>query len=671
MRAWPARLPDESDGPTAWYRKLGQWASTERRAVFGVLLFGVLMFLPFLGSLGLWDPWETHYGEVAREMLSRHDLLYPHWEQAYFFSKPALPLWMAAFGMWLTGAEGAPYGEPLGSWTEWGVRLPFAWVAIGCLWAVYRIARQIKGREAGLLAALVLGSSAQFIFIGKQSMVDMPLVGFMTMGLALFIAAVFDETPDAPASPKARRLALGLVLLALLPQVAILLRDLRPNESYDLFQIIVRAGLGIQVLSLAIVAFLGFSLFQLIKTFRRLSRRDTYLIGFYVLMGLAALSKGLAPLAVVGPVVLLYMLIARDFDILKRSGVIWGGFVFLLVAAPWYLALSLFKPVDDGGQTFASRFWMHDNFNRVGVGVHGDRAGLGYYLEQLAYGMFPWVAALPFGLGWAASLQSQSETEGAFSKPRQRALLFVLIWGLWCYAFFTLSQTKFHHYIFPALPAFAVIVGLWLATLAESPKCALSGYTPVLAAVVFIVASRDLTNTPQHLVSLFTYKYDRAYPQELSPRLAISLISVLGGLAAAVFFFLKQRGRAILAFMATGLVFGLWISHVHFNMLTPHWSQYHLFDTYYKQKRADEPIYAYQMNWRGETYYSRNSIIQVKSSGANARMRALAERPGRFFVLTEQSRYNALKNALPRDRQDKLRVLENSNNKFFLCVVDD
>lgn len=64
----------------------------------GVLLLGVLVFLPRPGSMGLWDPWETHYGEVAREMLVRDDYVYPHWENAYFFSKPPLAMWLMALG---------------------------------------------------------------------------------------------------------------------------------------------------------------------------------------------------------------------------------------------------------------------------------------------------------------------------------------------------------------------------------------------------------------------------------------------------------------------------------------------------------------------------------------------------------------------------------------------
>ena len=48
---------------------------TERQAILLVLLFGVLLYIPFAGSYGLWDPWETHYGEVARQMTARGDFI--------------------------------------------------------------------------------------------------------------------------------------------------------------------------------------------------------------------------------------------------------------------------------------------------------------------------------------------------------------------------------------------------------------------------------------------------------------------------------------------------------------------------------------------------------------------------------------------------------------------
>jgi len=119
---WGNSLP----GPllrTPWLRWLAP-LSGEQRCVAALCAFAALLFLPWLGATGLWDPWEPHYGEVAREMIARGDYLHPWWESAWFFSKPALDLWLMAAGMLAANTNGPD--RWLGVYTEWAVRLPVA-----------------------------------------------------------------------------------------------------------------------------------------------------------------------------------------------------------------------------------------------------------------------------------------------------------------------------------------------------------------------------------------------------------------------------------------------------------------------------------------------------------------------------------------------------------------
>lgn len=651
--------------PAFWLAPLQRATESRRLAQLIVLMLGALIFLPRLGSMGLWDPWETHYGEVAREMIVRDDYVFPHWESAYFFSKPPLAMWLMAVGMQVFGAEAAPIGQALGSWTEWGVRLPFAFIAIGAMWAVYRIGRQLRDDATGVLAAIVLGGSAQFIFIGKQSMVDMPLVGCMTIGLALFCAAVFD--PEVEEEAKAKKLAprwmrqvgtLGIALCTF-PQFFAIARELGFLGNLAMLPAFASAGL------------LAFVIYT------RGTRQWCLLGNFYALVGMAALAKGPAVLLALGPVPVLYILFTLDWRVLVRGWVAPGIWIFLVVAVPWFLALSLFDGRDDEGKTFVARFWIHDTFNRLGRGVHGDRPTIGYYLEQLAYGMWPWSALAPFAIGLAARMK-----KAEIGDHRRRLLTFVLVWGLWSYVAFSLSRTGFHHYIFPAVPPLALLVGYWIRWVADAPKERIGGFVALPILAIALVGIRDLINDPQHISSLFTYKYDRAYPREVR-RGAIQFLSVLGivgfaGLLAVLLawthplerFRRHIHGYGMLVFGAVGVMFAAWISHYHFNYLAQHWSQAHMFKTYFDEKKGDEPIYAYQLNWRGETFYSRNTVIQVKESGANQRMRELVERPGREFIVVEQSRFNTLKSVLPADKRDSVRILDKSAVKFYLLVVE-
>ena len=675
----------DAAGRPAWLDWIYGKVDSDGRATLAVLILGVLLFIPFLGSLGLWDPWETHYGEVARAMVQRNDYVYPYWESAYFFSKPVLTLWLMALGIFATGSEGGAPGEPLGAFVEWGVRMPFALIAIGTMWAVYRVARHITGdRVTGLLTAIVLASCPQFIFIGKQAITDMPLVGFLTIGIALFILAVFDDQDDAKADRTMRIITSLGIALAVFPQLILI--GVKMKRGVDLIGIV---GAGVVALG-----FIG--AIMTIST-----RRQCYLAGFYVCAGLASLAKSpLAVLGIIGPVVVIYCLIAWDWSMFWVRSLWWvGGFLFLTVAAPWYVVLTLFKGRDDEGLTFTERFWFHDNFNRVGSGVHGDRGGLAYYIDQLAYGMFPWSATIPFAMGLAA--------RNAAEEPRvqrRRATLFVLIWALWCYLLFTFMLTKFHHYVFPSVPAFAILIGLWFAWIAKKPKERLGWGMAVLICALFATVVRDIVAEPNSLVNLFTYKYDRDFPREVRPWNYILPITIGG---AAMFIELGSGFRltkfasrllyplswiankamktddwtdtlpkprpdlSVLAFGVTAMVFGAWVSHHHFNMMTPHWSQGHLFQTYFDEKKGNEPIYAYQLNWRGETFYSRNRVLQVKERGANERIRNLVDQEGREFIVTEQSRFHTLKNTLSPDKRDKLQIIDRSNNHFYLCVVEE
>src|SRR5258705_5881751 len=119
-----------------------------------------LVFIPYLGSVGLWDPWETNYAEAAREMIARGDLIHPYWESSWFFSKPVLALWLMVPGLWLTGAATGT-GE-LSLYTEWLVRLPFTLLAIAAVAMFSDTIGRIAGQRAARLTAVALSTMPMF-----------------------------------------------------------------------------------------------------------------------------------------------------------------------------------------------------------------------------------------------------------------------------------------------------------------------------------------------------------------------------------------------------------------------------------------------------------------------------------------------------------------------------
>src|SRR5947207_1086817 len=80
----------------------GRWVT------LGLLGFLCLLYVPFTGNYGLWDPWETHYGEVARQMVERNDWISLWWpgspqDGVTFWSKPVLTFWLMGLSLKLFG----------------------------------------------------------------------------------------------------------------------------------------------------------------------------------------------------------------------------------------------------------------------------------------------------------------------------------------------------------------------------------------------------------------------------------------------------------------------------------------------------------------------------------------------------------------------------------------
>lgn len=615
------------------------WRAIEARPVWAVTLLGLFIFVPALGSVGLWDPWETHYAEVAREMIARQDFVYPHWGSAYFFSKPVLTLWMIAAGLLLVGAETGGPELPLPAGVEWGVRLPFALLAILLLLAVWRLGRTLGGPRAGLASAFILATSPLMVFVGKQAMTDLPVVACIFIGLALTVPSAFGDRAEIGARP-ARLAALLFVLVG--GSQLVLMARAGPLPW-------VSALLGLLALLTVLVA---------VRIARSRDRATVELALAGLAFGFGALAKGLAVAALVGPTFLIAAAISRDLGPIRRARPGWVILCALLIALPWYLVLSTFSGRDEEGLSFLGRFLMHDHLARVFSGVHGDRGGAGYYAEQLLYGFFPWVCFLPLALLGVGTTRP---------RERQGAWIFMMSFAAFSYVFFTASATKLHHYIFPALPALALVVGCWAAGLRHR---ALGPGAAVVALVIFAVGLHDLVDAPATLVHLFTYKYDRSFPRGLI--VAPALLLILGGgaalaIAAGV---LRRPALSTLAIGLSALGLASYCSHYHFNMLSPHYSQAQLFRTYFEERRAGEPILAYQLNWRGEAFYSRGQVVELMNAGAADRLRAKVGEPGRHFILIENTRFTELRNLLPAPARERLEIIDRSNEHFYLCQVD-
>src|SRR5690554_2737108 len=450
--------------------------------------FALLILFPFLGEYGLWDPWETHYGEVAREILARNDWISLWWAQDhFFFSKPILIFWLEALSMSALGVDPMPDANP--ERLELAIRLPTALLALISVLLVQRAVERFYGARAGIVAVITLVSLPHFTLLARQAITDMPLVACVMSALAL-LALAFAEPKESATQPRSWRVGrlklsakhalLFTLSLIVLPQALYLIglnlelggerafgltpdrflfgsagnADMTGNPEHRVMSPSVAMRIG--PVDFAQPIFQG--LLHLILLFfalrliaREETRRGLLLSAFYLFCALGFMAKGLPGLALPGVAALFYLIVTKRFSLLFRGELrIWRGLLIIsVVSLPWYLAMCVRH-----GASFLNRLLIHDHINRLAAGVHGDKGAIGYFLEQLGAATFPFTGLLLLGL--AAALTTKPKERGGAD--------LLLVFTLFFFGAFTLFNamvTKFHHYIFPAVPPLAVLFAVF------------------------------------------------------------------------------------------------------------------------------------------------------------------------------------------------------------------
>lgn len=163
----------------------------------------------------------------------------------------------------------------------------------------------------------------------------------------------------------------------------------------------------------------------------------------------AILSKGIVVGVLTGVSLIVYSLIERDLRPWKRLHLAVGLPLFLLVGAPWFVAVSLRNP------DFPRFFFIHEHFARFLTTVHQRVEPWWFFLPLLLLGVLPW------GLSLAGASARAWRDPG--STPRFKPLRFLLIFAVFTLVFFSASGSKLAPYIQPMFPPLAVIVGVYVA----------------------------------------------------------------------------------------------------------------------------------------------------------------------------------------------------------------
>ncbi len=191
-------------------------------------------------------------------------------------------------------------------------------------------------------------------------------------------------------------------------------------------------------------------------------------------LAFAVLSKGLIGIVLPGGALVIYTLLERDWALWRRLHLVAGACVFLAIAAPWFVIVSLRNP------EFFDFFFIHEHFARYLTNEARREAPWWIFAPLLAVGILPW---LPL-FAWTAK---RAWTEPAALGSDFRWQRFALVWAVFIFVFFSLSGSKLPSYILPMFPALALVVGWQLLTTANSVLLRVSMPIVALAGVVWLV----------------------------------------------------------------------------------------------------------------------------------------------------------------------------------------
>jgi len=142
--------------------------------VLVLVVFGGILYFYNLGGWDLWNPDEPRYAQVAKEMLQGEGLIIPHLNSEVYPDKPPLFFWLIA-----------GTAKAIGGMNEFAARFPSALFGLLTLLPLFFLGRRLFSEKAGFLAALILATTGEYLWLARRANIDATLTFFTTAAITL------------------------------------------------------------------------------------------------------------------------------------------------------------------------------------------------------------------------------------------------------------------------------------------------------------------------------------------------------------------------------------------------------------------------------------------------------------------------------------------------------
>jgi 4-amino-4-deoxy-L-arabinose transferase-like glycosyltransferase len=185
----------------------------------------------------------------------------------------------------------------------------------------------------------------------------------------------------------------------------------------------------------------------------RIHEEKRYFLLFFASMAFAVLMKG--PVGLVLPLIVIvtYLIFSGEFRLLFRLNWIKGVLLFLLITSPWYIAEWAIH-----GKKFMDTMFGFYTFGRFLRPIETHAGPWYYYFIIIPVGFLPWTAFLPAIIG------------KLLKDRKERNCLFVILWFLIVFVFFSVARTKLPGYVLSIYPFLALGLGYFFDSYMSNPR---------------------------------------------------------------------------------------------------------------------------------------------------------------------------------------------------------
>jgi len=405
------------------------------------------------------------------------------------------------------------------------------------------------------------------------------------------------------------------------------------------------AGAHINTMDMGVAAFLGIAIcLFLVAQFdphAEQQRVRLNLLG-WACLALAVLSKGLIGLVFPAITLMVFMLWERDGSILRRMTMGWGMLVVLLIAAPWFMAISFRHP------GYFDYFFIKEHFSRFLTNVYDRDRPWWFFIPVVLFGLFPWVVFLPLSRSGWRDVHAGKRSER-----------FLLCWIAVVFAFFSVSHSKLPLYILPIFPALAMLIARRISTLTVRALEWRFVWISVLAVVMAVIAL-TITFSTRHLS-----QHTDMHPAQMWLMRGLGVLAIVSAICA---FMLARRYHpttvvGLLGF-ATLLVWQMLFANV--GILANNLSAVPVAKLMLPNMRADTEVFTVHAYLRGLSFYLQR-LVTVADENPDDILAGAPSRPEGFVPSLDafEMRWRAAPDAiavidphlLSRFRADRLPML--------------